>query len=91
MATTPDNISRLHTSMSSPAENGFLVTPNDGANLSETTKAILLGVAGDLQVTLSGMKDGTSIVLPCPAGYNPLRVARVWATSTTATGIVGLT
>jgi len=87
----PDNIKRLHTSMSSPAEDAFLVTPNDGVDLAEMTKALLVGVAGNIAVTLSGMADGTSIILPCPVGYNPLRVSRVWATGTTASGIAGLT
>ena len=85
-----DNLKRLHASLTSSAENAFTITPSDTLDVSEVPKALLIGVAGNLQVTLKGMATGTSIVLPVPAGYNALRVSRVWNASTTASGIFGL-
>jgi len=83
-----DNLKKLHASMTSSAENAFTITPHDTNDLQEVTKAVLVGVAGNLAVI---MKQGdTAITLPVPAGYNPLRVSRVLAANTTATGIVGL-
>jgi hypothetical protein len=64
------------------------VTPNDGADLA--TPAAIIGclVSGDIQVTASG---GGTVVLAGVAGQVlPVLVDRVWATNTTATGIVAL-
>jgi hypothetical protein len=83
-----DNLRNLKADRASPAENAFSVTPHDTNDLQEVTKAVLIGVAGNLAVI---MKQGdAAITLPVPAGYNPLRVSRVLVTNTTATGIVGL-
>ena len=68
-----------------------VVTPSNSTDLpGGTTKLVLVGVAGNLQVTMENMVAGTSVVLPVPAGYSPIRVKRIWAASTTATGIVAL-
>lgn len=75
-----------------PATNGVAVTPNDSTDLSNVTRGVYIGVGGNLQVTLEDMADGASITLSNVAGgiILPLRAKRIWATSTTATGIVGL-
>lgn len=73
-----------------PASNGRAVTPNDGADLAEVTRAVYVGGAGDLRVMLRGDTAPVTLVA-VPAGtFCPLRVKRVHATGTTATGIVGL-
>jgi hypothetical protein len=53
------------------------------------TRAIILGAAGDVAVVL---KNGDSITLPALAAgvIYPVRVSRVLATGTTATGLKGL-
>lgn len=60
------------------------VTPNDGADLPK--KGLLyIGVSGNLRVTTLG---GSTITFAnVPVGFFPVRVARVWATGTTATSI----
>jgi hypothetical protein len=72
-----------------PARHGFAVTASDSVDLPSETRAIYVGGAGDLSVVLAG---GDEVVLAgAPAGsLLPVRVARVKATGTTATLMVGL-
>ena len=63
------------------------VTTSDSGNPSY--RALWVGGAGDLRVTMKGGADVTF------AGVNagqwmPIQVQRVWATNTTATSIVGI-
>ena len=79
---------RKHTrSLTSPPEHGIAVVP-DG-ELGHLTRALYVGVGGDLAVRL---QDGTELVLAnVPTGtLLPIRVTRVLASGTSATQIVGL-
>ncbi len=84
-----DKFANFSQGLESPATHGFVVTPNDGIDLPEVTRALYVGAAGAValvlasgaSVSLSGVHGGTVL---------PLRVARVLATGTTATGLVGL-
>ncbi|MCX8996189.1 hypothetical protein NOF55_16790 [Rhizobiaceae bacterium BDR2-2] len=84
-----DPFLNTHPSLSGPATAGFAVTPSDGAELAQPSRALYVGGAGDLAVTLL---SGDSVSLGAvPAGsLLPLRVSRVHATGTTATAIVAL-
>lgn len=66
--------------MDSPASSAEAITPNDSADLTTIPRALLIASAGNLKVT---MKGGQTVTLPVVAGYNPLRVVRVWAASKT--------
>ncbi|MCD7059664.1 spike base protein, RCAP_Rcc01079 family [Pelagibacterium xiamenense] len=76
-------------SMSGPAGDVFTITPDDAVDLAQTTRAIYVGVTGDLavvaasgaQATFAGVPGGTVL---------PLRVARVLASGTSAGSLVGL-
>lgn len=81
-------MSLVFTPDSHPATGAFEVTPNDSADLAKVTRAVLIEVAGDLDVV---MANGDEVVLPVQAGYNPLAVRRIKAANTTATGIFALT
>lgn len=72
-----------------PAFHGFSITPNDSTDLSEITRAIWVGGAGDITLVLM---SGATLTLPSiPAGtLMPIRAARIMATGTDATGLVGL-
>lgn len=72
-----------------PAEGAAAVTPNDVAILDPISRALYVGGAGDLAVT---MRDGTSVTFTAvPAGtLLPLRVQSVMSTGTTASSIVAL-
>lgn len=78
------------TSLTSPARNGFSITPDDSADLSITCRALFIGGGGDISAILAG--DSTTILLKgVPTGtVLPIAVRRIEATLTTATDIVGL-
>lgn len=84
-----DQFSDFQSSLSGPVEGGFDVIPADGSDLGQMTRGLMVSGGGDVAVTL---KSGDQLTLPAlTAGViYPLRVARVWATGTTATGIKGL-
>ncbi len=71
-----------------PATIGFAITPHDTNALTQPTRLLAVGVAGTVKVDF--YEGGTGITLTLPSGVFPLRVKRVYATGTTATGIVGL-
>lgn len=74
--------------LESPGHSAFAVTPDDGTDLAVTSRALFVGFAGDLTVT---MASGVIVTFPnAPEGVLPVRVARVHATGTTAAGIVAI-
>lgn len=84
-----DNDSSARPGLIGPCENVAIVTPSDGSDLSNTTRALFVGGAGDVKVTTKG---GQTVTLAGVAAGSvlPLRVERVWATGTTATNIAAL-
>ena len=71
-----------------PAEHAFSITTGPG-NLEHVTRAIYVGVAGDIHVLMVGGQEITFLNLA--AGIlHPIRVQRVMTTGTTATDIIGL-
>lgn len=74
-------------SYSDPVTSALVVAPNDNADIGPTaTRAIYVGTAGNVNVT---MLDGQTVVFPSLAnGWHPICATRIWATNTTATGIV---
>lgn len=75
--------------ISAPPENAFVVTPNDTADLSATSRALYVGTAGNLAVTTSGGQSVTFVGVAAGT-LLPLRVDRVLASGTTASSIVAL-
>lgn len=62
------------------------VTPSDSVDLPFIPRTLYVSVAGSVKVT---MMDGSVDTYPnLIAGRHPIRATRVWATGTTATGIV---
>ena len=76
-------------SISDPGGRLFLITPSDSSDIpGGLSSAIYIAVTGTLQVT-----DQRGVIIALPnmiAGWHPIRISRVWATNTTATGIVGM-
>jgi hypothetical protein len=85
----PDPFSSHAPGLESPAAHGFPVTPSDGADLIDVTRAIYVGGSGNLALTLL---SGATLTFTGVAGGTllPLRARAVKATGTTATSIVGL-
>jgi hypothetical protein len=68
------------------------ITPSDTVLLPISIRQLWVGVSGNVKVLAVG--DSTPVVLPdVPAGtwviFNNMPIAQVFATGTTATGIVG--
>ena len=76
------------TGLQSPVRNALEVTPDDAADLAVPCRALNVAEQGFVRVTTLG---GDTVRLFVNAGgLIPVRVSRVWATDTTATGIVAL-
>jgi hypothetical protein len=84
----PDRFSGQAAGLTSPANDGFPITPSDTDELPELARAIYVGNSGTLVVELasgavlafSGLQSGTIL---------PIRAHRVRATGTTAGALVG--
>ncbi|MCW1934521.1 spike base protein, RCAP_Rcc01079 family [Pararhodobacter zhoushanensis] len=77
----------------SPGENLWPITPSDDADLAFVTRGLYVGGDGDLMVIPwngGELGDPVPIVGVLAGSLLPFRVARVLATGTTATNIVGI-
>lgn len=72
--------------LESPATLLIAITPDDGTDLVRPSRAINVAQSGSVQVTTLGGSTAT-VYIAAGIGF-PLRVSRIWATGTTATGIV---
>ena len=81
---------RNHTrSLTSPPEHALAILPDDAAELPHVTRALYVGGGGDVAVRMRGGE--AAVFAGVPAGtLLPIRVSRVLASGTTATGILGL-
>lgn len=73
-----------------PAQSAEVVTPHDTNELTKVSRALYVGVGGDVAVQM--YDTGTAIVFKnVPTGtILPIRIKRVNSTSTTATNMVSL-
>lgn len=79
------------TGLTVPAKRAAIVVPNDNTDLLEYPKALRVGGAGNLKILPSRNADDAPITIAVTAGeVVPIQVRRVWATGTTATGILAL-
>lgn len=75
--------------LTAPAIRAENITPNDSADLARTTRALYVGQTGNVRVTTSA---GDTLTLANMQGgvLYPIRIARILATGTTASDLVGL-
>lgn len=67
--------------------NAAAVTTSDSVDLGHVTRAIYVGVAGDVTAVV----NGTAVLFKAmPVGTHRIRASRINATATTATNIVAL-
>jgi hypothetical protein len=84
----PDAFARRIRSPIDPAITVFSITPDDAADLAQTTTALNVATPGTVRVTTA---DGSVDDLCIHPGHAfPVRATKVWLTGTTATGIRGL-
>lgn len=75
--------------LSSPCDNAAIITPNNDTDLIYVTRAVWVGGAGTINVTLAGGQ--TVLFSGIVAGtLLPLRITRVLSSSTSATDLVGI-
>jgi hypothetical protein len=83
-----DSFKTHATSLESPAIRVMPVTPDDTVDLGRASRAINVATAGTVQITTVA---GDTAIISVAAGIAfPVRARRIWATGTTATGIVAL-
>jgi hypothetical protein len=70
-----------------PAHHAVAVTPSNTDDLPAASTAVFVGTTGNLKVTMLGGEILTFNNVP--VGWHPIRVTRIW-TSTTATNIVAV-
>lgn len=80
-----DTFDSHSTSITSPPSNAASVTPDDATDLPFVSRALYVGTPGDLHVLTHGGQD---ITYKGVSGTKVLRVARVYATGTTAADII---
>ena len=71
-----------------PATHAAVVTPSDSVDLTNPSRAVLVGVGGTLTVDTVG--GDTNVTMTVPAGVLPLMVTRIYSTGTAATNLVVL-
>lgn len=71
--------------LNSPVEHLALVTASDVADLAFATRCLIVGTGGVIYVDTVGGE--TNVPFTATAGWNPVRVTRVYATGLTATTI----
>jgi hypothetical protein len=87
-----DNYEFKGDDVSAPARRCIAVTPTDNDDLGVVTKAIFVGVQGDVSLVPVDNPDNVGVVFRnVPAGsWLPVRARRVRATGTTATNLIAL-
>jgi hypothetical protein len=83
-----DSFARHAASLHSPALRLEPITPDDGTDLTRTTRAINVAQTGTVRVVTAG-GDTADIYIAAGIAF-PVRATRVMATGTTATGICGM-
>jgi hypothetical protein len=83
-----DKFETYNPAPSVPATQIIEITPDDATDLAWVTSALNVSTTDTVRVTTQS--GTTSDVTISPGNAFPLRVTRVWATGTTATGIRGL-
>lgn len=80
-----DDYGSYQPALDGPLNHGAIVSPSDSTDLTDTSRACLVGTTGNIKLTTLGGE--TITVLSVPVGWHPFRVTRIWSTGTTATNI----
>ncbi|NVO25224.1 spike base protein, RCAP_Rcc01079 family [Donghicola mangrovi] len=76
-------------SLTSPIRSAQVVTPDDTSDLPVLPRALYVGTAGDLHVTMAEGQEATFAAVPAGT-LLPVRAARIWATGTAAGSILAM-
>jgi hypothetical protein len=75
--------------LTSPLNSSFDISPNDTNTLAQTTRGLYLDVAGIIKVLMAGDTVPQTFNSLVAGIWHPMRVQKVYASVTTATGIKG--
>ena len=84
-----DTFNTLGEGWDAPASNAVEIVPSDTVDLATTPRWLHIGVAGALKVHMKGASTPVTFT-NVPAGRFDIRVDRIFALGTTASGIVAL-
>lgn len=77
----------FYTTLNDPTENLEEITPSDSAELNFISRAVLATTGGIITVDMAG--TGTNKPIPIAAGqFLPIRIKKVYATGTSASGLI---
>lgn len=86
----PDVFANMTEGLTSPGDNLLAITPSDSTDLTQVSRGIYVGGAGNLVVTpAAGGSNVTFFAVPAGTVL-PIRVSRVLSTSTTATSLINI-
>lgn len=83
-----DFFASYQSGLESPARHLSEITPDDSTDLPVFSRALNVATSGFVTVTTIEGDQGSIFI--AAGGVFPIRVTRIWATGTTATGIVCL-
>lgn len=84
-----DDYRKHGSGLEEPAWNAEAVVPHATNELTSVTRALYIGVSGDVVVHMKGQSASVTFTA-VPVGVLPIRAERVIAVGTTATNIVAL-
>jgi hypothetical protein len=84
-----DTYSSYAASLTAPAINSAAITPDDSTDLAYVSRAISVDVEGFVKYAPLGTQGDAIVTRLLVAGVqHPIRAKRIYATGTTATGVV---
>ncbi len=72
------------------AQHAFSISPSDSTDIAFVTRGLYVGGAGNVKVDMFGGETAIILVGLAVGVIHPIRVTRVYSTSTTATSIIGV-
>lgn len=82
-----DNFKDYSVGLADPPRNAVAITPDDATDLTNYTRGIHVGVAGDVKVD---MVNSGQVTFKAPVGILWVQAKRVYSTGTTATNLIAL-
>ncbi len=79
-------IERKHTRLGASFQNVMPVVASDSATFAPRLQGVYVGTAGTLVVENS---FGDKVTLLNATGWNYMEIKKIWATNTTAAGLIG--
>lgn len=81
------NFNSESTDLDDPATSAVAITPDNGTDLVQTSRYIMVAGAGTMSVDMHGLGTNVQLTLAQDVMY-PIRVKRIYVTGTAATGII---